>query len=117
MSQSGIIPFFRRARPACPFYGFEYFPKLKQFLPAFQDKGCALNKNKGCIMKRLGKKICWDECLFNNTKNGKRIRAFFVVSRIFPEEFEPGKSRGWEGINFQDWFKYVLGKGTPRPED
>jgi hypothetical protein len=34
---------------------------------------------------------------------------------VFPHEFRPDSSSGWNGLTFPEWFAYITGPHCPRP--
>lgn len=129
-----IKPMNEKERYLCPFYGFIFFeeafvgrifpPKdiLKSILKNgfigrkrinyfLDQKGnqCALEDGYHvCQMERRSEKPNWKNCPFNNPNNEKTLKNIEKKVKVFPDEFNPKEEKGWRGISFKTWKKYVM---------
>jgi hypothetical protein len=107
-----IKPYIEIKRHPCPFYGF--FGGMGVMMDQ-EGNQCALIQDSysPCPMQMNNETPDYQKCspgeyeeYMNNT--GGKLQQLAEKVQVFPKEFHPPNSNGWEGMSLRQWMDYIL---------
>jgi len=59
-------------------------------------------------MEKAGNTPSWHKCPLNTNEKRRIIEGSLEKISVFPDEFWPATSSGWEGISLKIWMGHIM---------